>query len=278
MSFRAGRRLAFEAVGDGPPVVLLHGLTFDRRVWDPVVEHLAQHCRCLCVDLPAHGESGGSAGSIEQVADAVANTVHDALTGPPVVVGHSMGAVVALRYAARRSVRAVVNVDQPLDVGPFVELVQTLMPKLDASFEEVFARFTKSMGFENLPPGVAHVARRRHRPERAVVLGYWSDVARKGPRRVQAEIDADIAAVAASGVPFLMVTGHRLDPQQRRVLEPFGAALELQEWADTGHFPHLAQPERFATAVAAHAEAPLPSATIPEWAAPQRRGGSSTLR
>ena len=278
MTFRAGRRLAFDVVGDGPPVVLLHGLTFDRRVWDPVVEHLGQSCRCVCVDLPAHGESGGSAASIEEVADAVADTVDHALSDPAVVVGHSMGAVVALRYAARRSVRGVVNVDQPLAVGPFVELVQALMSELEEGFEEVFARFTESMGFGELPPAAADVARSRHRPERDVVLGYWSDLVRKGPEGVQAEIDADIAAVAASGFPFLMVTGHRLDAQQRRVLEPLGGSLELQEWPGTGHFPHLAEPERFAAAVAAHAGADVPSGTIPGWAAPPSRGGSSRLR
>jgi pimeloyl-ACP methyl ester carboxylesterase len=43
-----------------PPLVLLPGLTFDRRIWQPVLDHLARidpGRQVLAVDLPGHGES-----------------------------------------------------------------------------------------------------------------------------------------------------------------------------------------------------------------------------
>lgn len=252
--------LAFDVVGDGPPVVLLHGLTFDKQTWDPVVEHLAPTCRCICVDLPGHGGSGGVAAPLEKIAYALADVVASAAKRPPVVVGHSFGAIVALRYAARQRVRAVVDVDQPLTAGPFIKLLQSTMPALHADFDAAFARFTDSMGFDELPAAAALLAKARHRPEREVVIGYWTDLLHKGPEGTQMEVDADIASVASAGVPFVVVTCHCLDDAQRRVLAPLGAALRVEEWRGTGHFPHLAHPERFARLVASLATGEAPEA------------------
>jgi pimeloyl-ACP methyl ester carboxylesterase len=62
-------RLAYDDEGAGTPVVLLHGLTFDRRSWRPIIERLGGSVRSIAVDLPAHGESGGAPVPVEQVPD-----------------------------------------------------------------------------------------------------------------------------------------------------------------------------------------------------------------
>jgi pimeloyl-ACP methyl ester carboxylesterase len=49
--------LAFERVGSGPPLVLLHGVGHRRQAWYPVVDRLAAHRELFLVDLPGHGES-----------------------------------------------------------------------------------------------------------------------------------------------------------------------------------------------------------------------------
>lgn len=52
--------LAYDAHGTGhPALVLVHGLTFDRRSWQPIVDALAGSARTIAVDMPAHGESSG---------------------------------------------------------------------------------------------------------------------------------------------------------------------------------------------------------------------------
>jgi pimeloyl-ACP methyl ester carboxylesterase len=48
--------------------VLVHGLTFDRRTWRPVIERLDGAVTTLAVDLPAHGDSGGPPGRLEELA------------------------------------------------------------------------------------------------------------------------------------------------------------------------------------------------------------------
>jgi pimeloyl-ACP methyl ester carboxylesterase len=52
-------RLAYDDQGAGTPVVFLHGLTFDRRSWRPIIQRLDGSVRSIAIDLPAHGESPG---------------------------------------------------------------------------------------------------------------------------------------------------------------------------------------------------------------------------
>lgn len=49
--------LAYERVGSGPPLVLLHGVGHRRQAWYPVLDRLTAHREVFLVDLPGHGES-----------------------------------------------------------------------------------------------------------------------------------------------------------------------------------------------------------------------------
>ena len=49
--------LAYERVGSGPPLVLLHGVGHRRQAWYPVLDRLTEHREVILVDLPGHGES-----------------------------------------------------------------------------------------------------------------------------------------------------------------------------------------------------------------------------
>jgi pimeloyl-ACP methyl ester carboxylesterase len=52
-----GTRLAYEVAGAGPPVVLVHGLALDRRMWDDQVESFAAQHRVVRYDLRGFGAS-----------------------------------------------------------------------------------------------------------------------------------------------------------------------------------------------------------------------------
>lgn len=49
--------LAYERLGAGPPLVLLHGIGHRRQAWDAVLDCLAPYRDLIVVDLPGHGES-----------------------------------------------------------------------------------------------------------------------------------------------------------------------------------------------------------------------------
>jgi pimeloyl-ACP methyl ester carboxylesterase len=86
-----------------PAVIFLHGAGFDRTVWRLQTRWFAHHGRSvLAVDFPGHGWSEGTAlDSIAAMADWTAKLIDDAGVKQAALVGHSMGALVALDCAAR---------------------------------------------------------------------------------------------------------------------------------------------------------------------------------
>jgi pimeloyl-ACP methyl ester carboxylesterase len=98
--------------GGGSDVLLVHGRSRTLVDWVPVLRHL-DGVRAVCMDFRWHGRSdaGGSVAIETVLADF--DAVIDALElERPVLVGHSMGGVVATYYASSRDTcRAILNID-----------------------------------------------------------------------------------------------------------------------------------------------------------------------
>lgn len=122
-----------------PTVVAVHGLTSSAWAWDPLAHHLAGDAQVIAIDLRGRGRSVEAPGpfGLRQHADDVASLI-DQLGGPCVVVGHSMGASVALMTAERHpaAVGDLVLVDGgtplPRDDGPVDGAIdRSLGPELE---------------------------------------------------------------------------------------------------------------------------------------------------
>lgn len=103
--------------GEGQPLVLLHGLASNARIWDLVASALAEHFRVLALDQRGHGltdpaEDGYDFPSIARDLQAFIETLD---LEKPILVGHSWGANVVLHYATTmpgpRQPAAIVLVD-----------------------------------------------------------------------------------------------------------------------------------------------------------------------
>ncbi len=93
--------LHVESVGDGPPLVLLHGFAMHGGLFAPVLHALAPRHRVHVVDLPGHGHSEATgAASIDEVADQVVASL--GLSEPVSMLGWSYGGLVAQRIAHAR--------------------------------------------------------------------------------------------------------------------------------------------------------------------------------
>ena len=107
-----GARVRYYVGGDGPPLLLLHGLGGAASNWSELAPLLARRSRLLVPDLPGHGGSSPlpSAPTLNPFADVVATVAEHEGMLPAAVVGHSLGGLVALRLALRRpgSVEALV--------------------------------------------------------------------------------------------------------------------------------------------------------------------------
>jgi pimeloyl-ACP methyl ester carboxylesterase len=98
-----GARVRLLAHGSGPPLVLLHGVSLSAAAWTPLFTALSGW-RVLAVDLPGHGLSDPASyrtGHVRQGARELIDDIFDALgLDQASVVGHSLGGMLALWYAA----------------------------------------------------------------------------------------------------------------------------------------------------------------------------------
>jgi pimeloyl-ACP methyl ester carboxylesterase len=149
---REGVALAYEQAGQGdPPLVFVHGLACHRGFWAAQVEHFARAHRVIAVDLRGHGGSDAPEQpyTMQLLADDVAWMCAQLGVWHPVLVGHSLGGLVALELAAahRPRVRSVVLIDSillpPGDRPGFVrELVVKLRsPDGSHALREYYATF-----------------------------------------------------------------------------------------------------------------------------------------
>jgi pimeloyl-ACP methyl ester carboxylesterase len=98
---RDGVRLVWTAEGSGEPLLLIHGLGYDRFGWGPVTALLAERFRVIAFDNRGVGESGDPQGpytTAEMAADAAA-VLEDAGAGRAHVVGTSLGGMIAQHLA-----------------------------------------------------------------------------------------------------------------------------------------------------------------------------------
>ena len=104
-------RLAFDRVGRGEPLVLLHGQGFSRRCWDPVVDALAADRDVIAVDLPGHGESPrqpkGRGSAPHDLAIAVGELLDELDVPTAHVAGNSSGGWVAMELGRLQRARTV---------------------------------------------------------------------------------------------------------------------------------------------------------------------------
>jgi pimeloyl-ACP methyl ester carboxylesterase len=96
--------IAYRVAGEGPPLLLIHGLGASSMAWHFQLDRLASAHRVYAIDLPGHGGSPAPAVPVdgERAAEVVVAFLEQVLGGPAAVVGHSLGGAVALLAALRR--------------------------------------------------------------------------------------------------------------------------------------------------------------------------------
>ena len=206
-------------LGEGAPVVLLHGLARDRPHYLlPLARSLARSGRRVLVPwLPGHGPSDRlEPFGFDAAADLLADAVDAAGAERPAVVGHSFGAPLAVTWASRRPVSSLVAASPvgvaPLDLGPALRALR---------LSRAIARAA--------PSAAAPLAGRRL--GRRLVFGWFVGMAR--PDAVDPAMGADLVRAAATAEPSLraMLTElQRLDLTGRR---PAGrTARSLVTWGE----------------------------------------------
>ncbi len=245
--------LAREVSGSGPGLLLVHGITEDRSFFAPVVPLLAGFGTVVAVDLPGHGRSARAASYALRDLAADLHRAYRAsgVPGDPVLVGHSLGGLLAVVYAGSFPTRGVVVVDQPLDLAPMQAQLLEAEPVLRGEgFEPFMAGLFEAMrGGLDEQTHAALAARRR--PVREVVTAIWAPLLDDTPGELDGMVEDLVAAVH---VPLLSLHGLDPGPEYEEWLTARIPTARVEVWTDEagrplGHHPHLVQPERFAARI-----------------------------
>ena len=142
------RTTALGAFGRGPTVVLVHGLGSSASHWLPVARDLARDHRVVLVELPGHGLAPMPGElSLEDAARELDLAILSECDGPVVLVGHSVGGLVAVAEALRDPdrVRALVLVETvlrpQLDSPACAELIAALDRDYRGTLRESYMAF-----------------------------------------------------------------------------------------------------------------------------------------
>lgn len=122
-----------------PCVVFIHGALNDHSVWTLLARWCAHHgYGVLAVDLPGHGRSGGAPlASVEALGQWLHRLLDAAGVSKAVLVGHSMGSLIALEAAGRASALVMVGTAYPMKVSE--ALLTTARDKPEAAMAMVTA-------------------------------------------------------------------------------------------------------------------------------------------
>jgi pimeloyl-ACP methyl ester carboxylesterase len=95
-----GGKIYYNDIGEGTPVVLLHGYLESSDIWDVFGKKLSERFRVICVDLPGHGMSGsyGSTHTMEFMANIVKELLDMLGIKKVFLTGHSLGGYVTLAF------------------------------------------------------------------------------------------------------------------------------------------------------------------------------------
>ncbi len=279
-----GREVACVAGGEGPTLLLIHGIGGDWRTWEPVLDGLAEQHHVVAVDLPGHGRSAKGAGDYSL--GALANTLRD-LGGAlglerATVVGHSLGGGIAMQFAYQfpeRCDRLVLVSSGGLgpDVGLILRLAtipgSELFLSLTAPPVRSLVNLATSAGRRlriRAAADAEHYARAfaaLAEPEtRAAFLGTLRGVV--GTRGQL--IDARDRLYLAEHMPTLIVWGERdavLPVDHGHAAQEAIPGSRLEIFENAGHLPQLDHPGRFITVMNDFMATTNPSAfSIERWA------------
>jgi pimeloyl-ACP methyl ester carboxylesterase len=263
-----GHRVAFRYDGEGPLVVLIHGITGRSAQWQPVVENLVAHRTVLAPDLLGHGESAKPRGDYSLgayasgVRDIVVALGHDRAT----VVGHSLGGGIAMQFAYQfpelcERLVLVSSGGLGREVHPLLRAStlpgsEVVLPLLThARVLAAGEAISRAIGLLKLRAGTdlaefaSGYASLGDAEARAAFIATMRGVLDSGGQRVSALDRLYLAEV----MPTLIVWGSRdpiIPPEHGRAAHEAmpGSRFELLE--GLGHFPQLQRPLEFSRLLA----------------------------
>jgi pimeloyl-ACP methyl ester carboxylesterase len=257
-----GRHLNYVQAGNGPVLLLIHGIAGTLENWQAVIEPLARQYTVVAPDLPGHGGSGPGAGDYSL--GALATGLRDLLVAlgheRATLVGHSLGGGIAMQFAYQfpEITDRLVLVSSG-GLGPEVSAIlrAAALPGADP-FIAATAALGNTVG-TRLGRGLAVVGLRPNADVAEILRGYASLVDRDRRTAFLATLHGVIGTrgqrvhagdrlYLAEGMPVLIIWGER-DPiipvQHAQNAHEAMPGSHLEIFTGVGHLPQLEAPGHF---------------------------------
>lgn len=241
--------LAVSEYGDAanPAVILVHGISNRSDGWLPVIPALADSFWVLAMDLRGHGQSSKPASGYRHAdyADDLQAVVEAYRLPAPLIVGHSLGGVVVLRWALDHPdmAAALVIEDSPLSVEPGTEATfATWLSLKGMPFDALLARYQSEQ--PHLPPDQV---RRRAESMAGTATGVFQEELAASRDGVHADHIAPLASIS-SPVLFLHgdpETGGMVPVSNARYFGETVSGSRVERLAGGSHHLHRDRPETF---------------------------------
>jgi 3-oxoadipate enol-lactonase len=240
--------IAYHALGEGPPVVLLHPFPVNHEFWLPVAQALATRYRIILLDLRGHGDSGVGEGpaTMEKHAADIARVMDDADIGRTPLVGVSIGGYALFefwrRYRGRVAALGLCNTKAPADSA------EARAARLQAA-NDVLERGTEPF-FESMIPRLLGKTTRETRPD--LVIGALNMMRKMSPediaqvQRGMAERPDSVDTLKTINVPTLLVTGDEdilTGANESELMRQHISGSQLRVISKAGHYAPWEQPE-----------------------------------
>lgn len=256
-----GLKIAYERVGEGPALVLVHGAGEDGRIWKPQLADLADEFTVIAWDEPGAGRSSDLPDrfGLNGFADALASLIDTLRLGPAHVAGLSWGGTVVLEFYRRHPqlVATLIMIDTyagwkgslpAAEVKARVEGTRGMLAAPRESFDPTLPGLFAADPPEKYVPLLAAVAAdvRRATLERELDIMARTDLSRLLPQ---------------VSVPTLLIWGRSDVRSPLSVAHQFAEAIpdaHLVVIDGAGHLSHLEQPEPVNHAIRAFCRANAP--------------------
>jgi 3-oxoadipate enol-lactonase len=240
--------IVYRALGEGPPVVLLHPFPANHEFWLPVAEALATRYRVILPDLRGHGDSGVGEGpaTMQKHASDLARVMDDAEIGRAPLVGVSIGGYTLFEfwreYRGRVSALGLFNTKAPADSA------EARAGRLKAA-TDVLDRGTEPF-FESMIPRLLGRTTRETRPD--LVNGVLRMMRKMSPddvaqvQRGIAERPDSVDTLKTINGPTLLVTGDEdilTGLNEAELMRQHISGSQLRVIPKAGHYSAWEQPE-----------------------------------
>ncbi|WP_158501807.1 alpha/beta fold hydrolase [Vitiosangium sp. GDMCC 1.1324] len=234
---RNGTRLAYDEVGRSPPpLVFIHGLGCDRSYFAPQLTHFGRTHRAIAVDLRSHGDSTSpDDGTLAALADDVAWLCQELSLQAPVLVGHSLGGVVALELSRRHpgQARAIVLLDSAVAMTSEIRAMSEQLLRALIATQDL--QQWASLCEQHIGPAASPDLRAR------ILSDFKRSPARLLQTRTEQSIQWDaMGALQAYRGPLLYVQG--LAPFSKAILHAACPQAQVERLESAGHYSTLAAP------------------------------------